>query len=200
MDDYVSKPVRPEELQRALEAAVAQAPTPHATTAASVVSTPLPAAVDVQVLANLRELQEPGEPEFVVELIDHFLGETPIRLASIGQAIAAGNAEGLNRLAHSLKSSCGNRGAMLMSSICATLQQAGADATLEHAGTALQGGLRGVRARHPPRCWPNAVPTAPPTTPSRNRSLSQYGSSCGQWAAASSRPCAIVASTRSGRV
>ena len=92
----------------------------------------------MQVLANLRELQEPGEPEFVVELIDHFLGETPIRLASIGQAIAAGNAEGLNRLAHSLKSSCGNLGAMHMSSICATLEQAGADATLEHAGTALE--------------------------------------------------------------
>ena len=134
MDDYVSKPVRPDELQRALEATAAAAHTdvhPGAMPR-------LPAAVDGQALANLRELQEPDEPSFVVELIEHFIVETPVRLASIANAIASGDAQGLNRLAHSLKASCGILGAVHMASMCATLEQAGAEGALEHAGASLE--------------------------------------------------------------
>jgi len=132
MDDYISKPVRPEELQRALAATAAEMASPPAPPVVAADAS-LPAAVDPQVLANLRELQDPDEPDFVVELIDHLLAETPVRLASIGDAIAAGNAQSLNRLAHSLKSSCGNLGAMHLSSLCALLERAGADNQLEPA-------------------------------------------------------------------
>lgn len=134
MDDYVSKPVRPEELQRALEATEARV----LAAAMPVAATPQrPPAVDVQVLATLRELQEPGEPDFVIELVDHFLEETPIRLAGMARAIAAGEAQDLNRLSHSLKASCGTLGALHMSSLCATLEHAGAEAHLEDTGTTL---------------------------------------------------------------
>lgn len=132
MDDYISKPVRPEELQRALAATAAEMASPSAPTDVDPEAA-VSAAVDRQVLANLRELQEPDEPDFVVELIDHLLAETPVRLASIGEAIAAGNAQSLNRLAHSLKSSCGNLGAMHLSSLCQALERAGADNQLEPA-------------------------------------------------------------------
>ena len=130
MDDYISKPVRPEELQRALEAAASQAQ-PVTASPVPVVEVPQPAAIDPQVLANLRELQDPDEPDFVVELIDHLLTETPMRLANIDEAIAAGNAQAINRLAHSLKSSCGNLGAVGLATLCATLERAGAEGRVD---------------------------------------------------------------------
>lgn len=130
MDDYISKPVRPEELQRALEAAASQAQ-PVTASPVPVVEVPQPAAIDPQVLANLRELQDPDEPDFVVELIDHLLAETPMRLANIDEAIAAGNAQAINRLAHSLKSSCGNLGAVGLATLCATLERAGAEGRVD---------------------------------------------------------------------
>lgn len=130
MDDYISKPVRPEELQRALEAAASQAQ-PVTATPVPVVEVSQPAAIDPHVLANLRELQDPDEPDFVVELIDHLLAETPMRLANIDEAIAAGNAQAINRLAHSLKSSCGNLGAVGLATLCATLERAGADGRVD---------------------------------------------------------------------
>ena len=138
MDDYISKPVRPEELQRALEATAAHAASAAATPAPALPAQDVAPAIDVQVLANLRELQDPDEPDFVVELIDHLLAETPERLAAIGAAIAAGDAKALNRIAHSLKSSCGNLGAIGLSALCAQLERAGAEARLDGAPALLE--------------------------------------------------------------
>jgi CheY-like chemotaxis protein len=91
MDDYISKPVRPEELQRALEAAASQAQ-PVTASPVPVVEVPQPAAIDPQVLANLRELQDPDEPT-----LSNF---DPARRDAPGehrQAITAGNALAINR-------------------------------------------------------------------------------------------------------
>jgi CheY-like chemotaxis protein/HPt (histidine-containing phosphotransfer) domain-containing protein len=139
MDDYISKPVRPEELQRALEATAVHAASAAAAAPAPALPEPdLPPAVDRQVLANLRELQDSDEPDFVVELIDHLLAETPERLSAIGAAIAAGDARALNRISHSLKSSCGNLGAMGLSALCAQLERAGAESRLDGAPALLE--------------------------------------------------------------
>jgi PAS domain S-box-containing protein len=130
MDDYISKPIRPEDLQRALERSAPLAPA----AAAGPPDAAVPV-VDVEALARLRELQEPGEPDFVTELIDHLLEEMPERLERLGELVAAGDAHGAERLAHSMKGSCANLGAMATSRLCQAIEL-----------KARQGSLDGVAA------------------------------------------------------
>jgi PAS domain S-box-containing protein len=127
MDDYITKPVKPEELQAALERSVAAA---RASVSAAVVETPREAPVDPVIIANLRELQEPDEPDFVTELIDVLFEELPQKLSAIEAAVAEGDALRVNRLAHSLKSSAGNLGAMPLSKLFQAIERKGADADL----------------------------------------------------------------------
>jgi CheY-like chemotaxis protein len=131
MEDYVSKPVRPEELQRALERsapALAQAPAAAAEAGA---------VIDPEVIAGLRELQDEDEPDFVSELIDVLLADGPEKLAAIGEAVTAGNGTAVNRTAHSLKSSCGNLGAKAMASLLAAIEHRGAEGDLAAVATLL---------------------------------------------------------------
>ncbi len=126
MDDYISKPVRSEHLQAALERSAPAAP-------AVAVAPPAGPAVDDEVIASLRDLQDPDEPDFVTELVDVLLADAPDRLAAIGEAIAAGDARTVNRTAHSMKSSCGNLGARGLSGLLADIERKGAEGDLEAA-------------------------------------------------------------------
>ena len=120
MDDYITKPVKPEELQGALERSAAVASPVPATEAGE-------APVDMEIIANLRDLQEPDEPDFVTELIDVLFEELPQKVRAIEDAAASGDAYRVNRLAHSLKSSAGNLGAMPLSRHFHALERMGAD-------------------------------------------------------------------------
>ena len=116
MDDYISKPVKPSELQHALGQCppmMALAPEPAA---------PEADAVDRHILARLRELQEPGEQDFVTELIDSFLGDLAAKVKRITAAMADGNLHGVERVVHGLKSSSGNLGAMRLSQLCGMIE------------------------------------------------------------------------------
>jgi CheY-like chemotaxis protein/HPt (histidine-containing phosphotransfer) domain-containing protein len=124
MDDYITKPVKPEELQGALERAAPAAP------AVTLVEAPAQEPVDLSVLASLRELQDPDEPDFVTELIDLLVADLPEKLRALEDAAAAGNAHGVNRIAHSLKSSCGNLGAVPLSKIFLSIERKGAEGDL----------------------------------------------------------------------
>lgn len=130
MDDYISKPVRADQLEAALErsapAAVTSAPRPVAGPA-----------VDPEVIASLRELQDPDEPDFVTELVDVLLADAPGRLAAIAAAIEAGECRTVNRTAHSLKSSCGNLGALALAARLADIERHGASGDLGAAREAL---------------------------------------------------------------
>lgn len=128
MDDYISKPVRSEQLQAALERSA-----PAAAAPAPVAAVPSGPAVDLEVIASLRELQDPDEPDFVTELVDVLLSDAPERLAALDAAIAAGDARTVNRTAHSMKSSCGNLGARAMSSLLADIERKGAEGDVEAA-------------------------------------------------------------------
>jgi PAS domain S-box-containing protein len=125
MDDYVTKPVRPEELQRALEQCVATGTGPA--TVARLAS----ASLDAEVLANLRQLQEPDEADFVTELIDHLLADAPARIDAMDVAIRQQSASALERVAHSLKSSAANLGGAELSRLCGLVEQRAAQGNLE---------------------------------------------------------------------
>ncbi|HLO48058.1 MAG TPA: response regulator [Kamptonema sp.] len=143
MDDYITKPVRREELANALSKCKPilkqgdnVSPLPHREFLAkkadkSVVSSSLllPTVktvknppIDIQVLQSLRELDDDEDPEFVTDLIKIFMTDAPLHLDNIKVAIAAGDADNLKVASHTLKSSSANLGAMQLSELCKELE------------------------------------------------------------------------------
>jgi two-component system, sensor histidine kinase and response regulator len=81
--------------------------------------------LDRSVFAGLRELQDEGEPDILNELIELFLTDVPPQLAALREAVEAGDAHSVERIAHTLKGSCGSMGAVRMEAICAELEEIG---------------------------------------------------------------------------
>lgn len=82
-------------------------------------------AIEKEIGDKAREwINEYGE-EFVVELIDVYLQDTPNRLAQMRQAFNGGDTETLIREAHTLKSSSANVGAMGLSALAREMESAG---------------------------------------------------------------------------
>jgi HPt (histidine-containing phosphotransfer) domain-containing protein len=77
---------------------------------------------DPQALENLRAINPDDGGEFLRELVDIFLADTPLRLAEIEQALAAGNAGDLTRAAHSIKGSSSNFGASRLTDLARDLE------------------------------------------------------------------------------
>jgi CheY-like chemotaxis protein len=131
MDDYVSKPVKLEELGAVLERwvlqeeeeAKADTTTPARETGDSLATTG--GSVDISVLVGLRELQGEGEPDILNELIELFLGEVPTQLKALREAAQVGETQSVERIAHTLKGSSANMGALRMEALCAELEEAG---------------------------------------------------------------------------
>jgi HPt (histidine-containing phosphotransfer) domain-containing protein len=90
----------------------------------SVSSTPPPGApIDPAVLGKLRRMQSAGGPDVVVEVIDLFLGMAPGRLDALRTAAEAGDAAELGRLAHTLKGSAAQVGAMGLWRLCLRIEE-----------------------------------------------------------------------------
>ncbi len=88
-------------------------------------------AIDQSVLANLKELQEEGEPDIVEEVGGLFLKHAPEKIAAIERAAAEKNAKALQVSAHSLKSSSAYVGAMGLSAMSRDLEMMGRSGSLE---------------------------------------------------------------------
>jgi two-component system, sensor histidine kinase and response regulator len=132
LDDYISKPVKPEELETILERWISRADeaTVLEVGADSNESDAEEYPLDRSVLATLRELQQEGEPDLLIELIELFLTDIPPQLDALREAVEAGDAHSVKRIAHTLKGSCGNMGAVRMGAICAELEEIGSSEDL----------------------------------------------------------------------
>jgi HPt (histidine-containing phosphotransfer) domain-containing protein len=131
MDDYITKPVRPEDLQAALERSsprrgARDVPAPVA-----------PDPIDRSAIAELELLQEEGEPDVVVELLDAYLRDAPLRVSAIAEAVAGGDARALELVAHSLKASSATFGANRLAASCLELEDLGRAGRLEGTETTL---------------------------------------------------------------
>ena len=83
---------------------------------------PQPPPIDAEVLEMLASLQEPGEPDLLVELVTLFLRDTPSRLRDLSaRPLEAGR---VVRVAHAVKGSAGNLGAMVLQERASALEQA----------------------------------------------------------------------------
>ena len=81
--------------------------------------------IDRKVLASLRELQDVGDPDIIVEVGGLFIEHSPEKIKAILQAVQSGDAKGLQVAAHSLKSSSAYVGAMHLSAMSKELEMMG---------------------------------------------------------------------------
>jgi len=101
--------------------------------------THLPEPIDWSVIDGLRELQIEGEADFVQEMIDLFLAQTPGQLAQVAQAVAQGQPQALRHAAHTLKSQCNALGALPLGTRCLELETLGREGSMEGAADKLAG-------------------------------------------------------------
>jgi PAS domain S-box-containing protein len=111
MDDYLAKPLRPEELDAVLERWLGFAPA-------------VEAIIDDARMRTFRD----DYPDIVDQLLDLFLSSTPPLLDELRAAVDAGDDEALRRTAHKLKGSCQNIGATFMVTLCRSIETGDGDA------------------------------------------------------------------------
>jgi two-component system, sensor histidine kinase and response regulator len=138
MDDYISKPIVPEELKNVLERWIAEnqagatvLESGRGSEAAEEAEDPL----DRTVTENLRDL---GGVEMLSELTEMFLEDTSSALTALEEALKSGDASSVERVAHTLKGSSGSMGARGMAELCAKLQDVGASSDLSRASLLLE--------------------------------------------------------------
>jgi CheY-like chemotaxis protein/HPt (histidine-containing phosphotransfer) domain-containing protein len=128
MDDYVSKPIRVEELVQALARCrpVVQSEAPASAEAETQRSSrmPSPEILDPAVFAKLVD-NLGGDIGFLRELVEAYLASSPGILASLRQAMAAGDAPAFQRAAHSFKTGSASFGALAFAAQCKELEEMG---------------------------------------------------------------------------
>ena len=137
MDDYVPKPVKPEELQAALERWVSSQASSQPGTGAPVTDAEPTisdgeevASLDENVLAALGQLQRAGGSDILDELIGLYLRDTPAQLVALREAVEAGEAGTVKTIAHTLKGSSASMGVPRMTAGCSELQDVSASGDL----------------------------------------------------------------------
>ena len=87
--------------------------------------------LDMEVIEALRALEDEGAPGLFDELVELFLSDTPSRMRSLAEATAAGDMKAVEFNAHSLKSSCGNLGAIVLVDLFKEIERLGREEELE---------------------------------------------------------------------
>jgi HPt (histidine-containing phosphotransfer) domain-containing protein len=130
MDGYISKPLQPEELFRSIETLL-----PGSEVAAS--------REVYNRTATLERLG--GDEDLLREMASLFLQNYPEMLTSIRSAVDAGDANALERSAHTLKGSVGNFSARSAFEAAARLEHLAREGDLEEVGDAYAGLVREIR-------------------------------------------------------
>jgi PAS domain S-box-containing protein len=138
MDDYLTKPVRFEDLDAVLERwlapLISHGPQPMPAPAQSAaITAPIPAAarpgepasVDPAALDALAALQGPEDGDIVAELVEIFHRETAPRLDRLDAAVRGEDSEVLMREAHGLKGTAASIGANRLSQIAKSMEDGG---------------------------------------------------------------------------
>jgi HPt (histidine-containing phosphotransfer) domain-containing protein len=75
-------------------------------------------AVDRNVIENLREFQEEGEPDFLKELFELFVTKTPSAIALSEKALEQGDLRSAGRVLTPLRAHSGTLGARRLMTLC----------------------------------------------------------------------------------
>ncbi len=164
MDDYLTKPVRLEDLAATLRRVArgtslvteSRRPLSGATVVPTASPEPPPVPdsgepdVDPTVLVALTERLGDRAEDFRRTLVTTFRDEAAGRVSEMDQAVLAGDVDGVTRTAHTLKSSSAALGAMRLSAFCTELEadlRAGVERDLASSARELHGLLGRAEAR-----------------------------------------------------
>ncbi|MFC1522305.1 PAS domain S-box protein [Elusimicrobiota bacterium] len=121
MDDYLSKPLRPESLKEALWR--------------------WSASVDPATLRELKDMGGEDQPGFFSEIVEQLLSDARKFLDAMDKALSNKDAKALEQTAHRLRGASVNFGMRVFSSICAEIESKAANSDLKDM-SALTGSLR----------------------------------------------------------
>ena len=139
MDGYLSKPFSKIKLEELLDQwltsgkSVAESKTELSTVAID----PAEKIIDTDVLQELKSLSETTGRDILGKSARFFLRQTPEDIAAMRQAADQADLETLRTLAHSLKSSSANLGAIGFSKLCSLLEDSARDGNIENASSQL---------------------------------------------------------------
>lgn len=127
MDDFLSKPFSSrdlaEKLRRWSPERMLQAPQ---SSRERTVETPKAAqdvALDPSMLAQIRSLQRPGQPDILQRLLVHFQQYVPPQLTALRQLLANGDRAKISNVAHAVKGVASNLGASDLATLLARLER-----------------------------------------------------------------------------
>jgi two-component system, sensor histidine kinase and response regulator len=123
MDDYIAKPLRPDELDAVLERWLGGAAHPGNGESAAGIG-----ARNGLIDAGRIRRFKVDYPEIAERLVALFADATPPLLEQLSNAVHASDDAAVHRLAHKLKGSCENVGATRMAKLCRSLEEPGARA------------------------------------------------------------------------
>jgi CheY-like chemotaxis protein/HPt (histidine-containing phosphotransfer) domain-containing protein len=157
MDDYLSKPIRPEELAAALARHASGGPVgPPSPQADEDEAAGRPgdagtgtAPLEPGVIRRLLDALGDDGPDLVRDLVATFTAEAPGRLSGLRRAVESADADEVRRTAHTLKANGSQFGATRLAELCRSLEGDGAAGRLENAGqlvTAIEEEYGRVRA------------------------------------------------------
>ena len=138
MDDYVSKPIRVEELREALsrcqplEQIKGSGVSPNPSREMEKIEQDIESAVDFSVLESICEMAGEEADFLIEEMITSYLADTESRLKAIAEAINLADAVTIEQAAHSMKSSSANLGAVKLAQLCEQLEQLGRGKIIEN--------------------------------------------------------------------
>ncbi|MEB3337945.1 MAG: response regulator [Leptolyngbyaceae bacterium] len=133
MDDFISKPISVEALSQVLSQcsgmrAVPPLQMPVSFTQKPITQKPIsgeapavPAAIDLQILEKLRQTLD-YDPDALAMLLTCYCEESPSLVQGMRVAFSEANFKGLQRSAHTLKSSSASLGAMHLTTLCQELE------------------------------------------------------------------------------
>ena len=122
MDDYLTKPVLLDDLNKVLGRFFPKArPNPEAEPV-NIIVNDHDLLLDEKILADLRSLNQPGKPDFLKQLTDLFLEDSKLLMDQIHSASDTGEWESLRKTVHSLKGISSNLGAARLAKTCGLVE------------------------------------------------------------------------------
>ncbi|MBE0642499.1 MAG: response regulator [Bacteroidetes bacterium] len=121
MHDYITKPIRLEAVQSAIQRWAGQAHDAHTVQVAAEHADDF---LDLDTIDMLLSLSVGGEADIFTELLSIFREQTPDLVRQMIEALDAGKTQTVRRVAHTIKGSALNLGARSMAEVCLRMEHA----------------------------------------------------------------------------